>query len=106
MLGGQCGLTPDQVLDMNLSMLQAYIEGYQERMFDLQCLAVHQGFWAGYYQSKKPKPVHVILQKLFKEHSKRGKKHTQGNAEKPEVNLDQFMEREARRQAYLAKKRK
>lgn len=87
-------------------MLQAYIEGYQEHLFDLQCLAVHQGFWAGHYQSKKPKPVHVILQQMLKDHLKRGKKGTKGNTKKPEVDVDQFIERESRRQAFLAKKRK
>lgn len=36
-------------------------------MFDLQLVAVHQGYWSGYYnRAKKPKNLEAILKKLFK----------------------------------------
>lgn len=59
------GLTPDQVLDMNLDTFNAYVEGYGDRLFDLQLLSVHTGFWAGYYTgSKKPKSIKKIIELL------------------------------------------
>lgn len=106
MLGGQCGLTPDQVLDMNIPMVRAMVEGYQEHLFDLQCLAVHQGHWAGYFQSKKPKPASSILEKMERDHRrelKRAKSKGKSVA-KPEVNVDQFLQREQRRMAFMARK--
>lgn len=67
----QCGLLPDQVLNMDLVTLNACIEGYQDHMFDLKCIAVVQGFWAGYYSNtKKPKPVSKILDSMVEAHTK------------------------------------
>lgn len=91
---------------MNIPMLQAYIEGYQEHLFDLQCLAVHQGYWAGYYQSKKPRPANVVLEKMIQEHSKAKKSKNKSSLPKPEVNVDQFLAREARRKAYMARRKR
>lgn len=104
MLGAQCGLTPDQVLDMNITMLEACIAGYQERLFDQQCIAVQQGYWAGYYQSKKPKPVNSILDRMIREHEKDiKKKHSENkNIPKPQVDVETFLRREERRKAYIA----
>lgn len=52
---------------MNLNTLNAVILGYQDRLFDSQCLAVHQGFWSGYYsiRTQRPKPVRTILQTMI-----------------------------------------
>lgn len=52
---------------MPLDVLKAVIKGYSDHVFDLQLLAVHQGYWAGYYgRSKKPKNLETILKKMFK----------------------------------------
>lgn len=98
MLGAQAGLTADQVLDMNIPMLQAYLDGYQEKLFDQRCLAVHQGFWAGYYHSKKPKPPKVILKQMMRDYSKEKKRiQNKGkNIPKPDVDVEAFLERERR----------
>lgn len=85
-------------------MFQAFVDGYQEHLFDMECLAVHNGYWAGYYQSKKPKAVGTILEKMVREHTK-AKKSTNKNVPKPEVNIKLFMEREQRRMAYLERKK-
>ncbi len=85
-------------------MFRACVNGYQEHLFDMQCLAVQQGFWAGYYQSKKPKPVNIIIEKLERERRKvlnKGK-----NIPKPEVDVSKYLEREARRLKYLASKKR
>lgn len=66
-IGAQCGLKPDEVLDMSLDVFKAVIKGYSDHIFDLQLVAVHQGYWSGYYsRSKKPKNLETILKKLFK----------------------------------------
>lgn len=43
-------------------MLQAYTEGYKDRVFAEQIQSVQIGYWAGYYsRSKRPKnPSNVI----------------------------------------------
>lgn len=82
--------------------LRAVIAGYQEHLFDLQCLAVHQGYWAGYYSnSKKPKSLNSILKKLFTEHRKSKIKVATKALPKPEVDLDTFMQRERKLNAFL-----
>lgn len=95
---------PDQVLDMNIPMLQAYVDGYQNYMFDMQCLAVHQGYWAGYYQSKKPKSVSKVLQKMEIERNKL-KKINGSKVPKPEVDVNRYLGLEEKRMKYLANKR-
>lgn len=88
---------------MNMPMLQAYIEGYQERLFDRQCLAVHQGFWAGYYQSKKPKSIKTVLTQLIRDHEKQKLKEKNIEVKKPEVDVEAFLEQERRLKASLQK---
>lgn len=72
-------------------------------MFDLKCLMVHAGYWAGYYSStKKPKPLGTVLEQLSTEFTKEQNKNTgSGTAEKPDVDVDLFLQREQRRLAML-----
>lgn len=52
---------------MSLDMFKAVVKGYSDHIFDLQLVAVHQGYWAGYYnRAKKPKNLETVLKKLFK----------------------------------------
>lgn len=92
---------------MNIPMLQAYIDGYQEHLFDMQCLAVHQGYWAGYYQSKKPKSASTILEKMVRDHNRALKREkSKGKSiPKPEVDVDKFLQLETKRAEFLARKR-
>lgn len=92
---------------MTVPMVQAFIEGYQERLFDNQCLAVQQGYWAGYYQSKKPKSANSVIEKMIRDHDKsRRKKHNAGkNIPKPEVDMDRFLRLEQKRMEFLARKK-
>lgn len=93
---------------MNIDMLQAYVEGYQERLFDEKCLAVQQGYWAGYFRSKRPRPLGDVLSKLDQEHQKMVKnKHKKGkNVPKPEVDMDRFLRLEQKRMQYLESNRR
>lgn len=92
---------------MNIPMVQAFIEGYQEHLFDNQCLAVQQGYWAGYYQSKKPKSANSIIEKMIRDHDKAKKaKHNAGkNIPKPEVDMERFLRLEQKRKEFLARKK-
>lgn len=52
---------------MSLDVFRAVIQGYSDHIFDLQLVAVHQGYWSGYYnRMKKPKNLEAILKKMFK----------------------------------------
>lgn len=81
---------------MNLVTLMAFIEGYQEHLFDLKCIAVYQGYWAGYYsKAKKPMQLSAVLNRLLSEHRKASKKK-KGKKPSPltDVDVDAFLERE------------
>lgn len=85
---------PEQVLSMSLSTFQAVVEGYQEHLFDLKCLTVYAGYWAGYYSNTKhPSGIGSILQKLFNEH-RASKEAKNKNSERPEVDVEKFLQRE------------
>lgn len=93
---------------MNLSTLQAYVEGYQDHLFDLKCVAVYQGFWTGYYSnSKKPKSLTAVLSILSKEHLKAKKQRGKSSSiSKPaaEVEVEKFLAMERKRLAVKTKK--
>ena len=73
---------------MNLPMYRSVVEGYQEHLFDLKCLAVYQGYWTGYYSnSKHPKNLSSVLSSLMREHYK-AKKKAKGHISKPAVDVD------------------
>lgn len=56
---------------MSLDMFKAVVKGYSDHMFDLQLIAVHQGYWSGYYnRAKKPKSLETILSKMFRAREK------------------------------------
>lgn len=96
-IGSQCGLKPDEVLDMSLDMFRAVIQGYSDHIFDLQLVAVHQGYWSGYYnRAKKPKNLETILKKLLKVKEKsEAKPHQQKKVE--DVDVETFLAREQMR---------
>lgn len=101
-IGAQCGLKPDEVLDMSLDVFRAVTRGYSDHLFDLQILAVHQGYWAGYYsRAKKPKGLDTVLKKLLKAKSNDNKKKSHKKA--TEVDVDTFLMREQIRLSKLNK---
>lgn len=79
---------------MSLDMLKAVIQGYSDHIFDLQLIAVHQGYWSGYYnRAKKPKNLESILKKLFKSKQKEDTKpYKQKKVE--DVDVERFLEME------------
>ena len=82
---------------MSLDVFRAVIQGYSDRMFDMQVLAVHQGYWSGYYNKvKKPKSMNTILQKMLRARDKvRNTNSAQPHTD--EVDVATFLERERKR---------
>lgn len=75
---------------MSLDVFKAVIKGYSDHIFDLQLVAVHQGYWAGYYsRAKKPKNIETILKKLFKAKEKGEDKPKQKKVE--DVDVEKFL---------------
>ena len=78
-------------------MFRAVIQGYSDRIFDLQILAVHQGYWAGYYsRAKKPKSLETILNKMSRDKNKVERKAS-GKTKAEDVDVATFLEREKKR---------
>lgn len=88
-----------------MSTLMSYVEGYQEHLFDLRCVAVYQGFWAGYYsRSKKPKTLSSVLTSLLTEHSKATKgKKSKLKKSAADVDVEAFLSQERAFRAKLNK---
>jgi hypothetical protein len=82
---------------MSLDMFKAVVKGYSDHIFDLQLVAVHQGYWSGYYnRAKKPKNLETILKKLFKAKEKvEDRPHKQKKVE--EVDVESFLAMERMR---------
>ena len=74
-------------------------------MLDYDMLAAKSGFWSGYYSmSKKPKPLNVILEQLYKQYKgievQKKRKHAD------DVDVEAFLQREAEFQARLSEMEK
>ena len=80
---------------MTLTQFTAMVEGYQERLADQQEIAVHNGYWAGYYSSSgRKKPVKTILDKL------ENARHKQSGSRAPDVDVESLeLERKFKEQA-------
>ena len=79
---------------MSLDVFKAVVKGYSDHIFDLQLVAVHQGYWAGYYnRAKKPKNLETVLKKMFK--AKEKNEDGFGKQKKvEEVDVESFLARE------------
>lgn len=79
---------------MSLDVLKAVIQGYSDHIFDLQLLAAHQGYWAGYYnRAKRPKNLGAVLKKMLK--VKEQSEHKQTRVD--DVDVETFLAREQMR---------
>lgn len=86
---------------MTLDTFNACIEGYEDRLFDMQLTSVHTGFWSGYYtKGKHPRSMKSIITALIRARKKSPQQHAD------EVDVEEFQRREAeflRRKAELEK---
>jgi hypothetical protein len=83
-------------------MLKSVIQGYSDHIFDLQLIAVHQGYWSGYYnRAKKPKSLESVIKKMFKA---KEKENTPRKKEKSNtVDVDSFLAMERLRLSQMKK---
>lgn len=85
-VGAQCGLKPNDVLDMSLDMLKACIQGYSDHLFDLETVGIKAGFWAGYYsKAKRPRSYVRVIKDLIKK-----RRLGKSPANKPNVDVEAF----------------
>ena len=90
-------MKPNEVLDMSLDMFKAVVKGYSDHIFDLQLVAVHQGYWSGYYsRAKKPKNLETVLKKLFKAKEK-GEDSPYKQKKVEDVDVEGFLAKERMR---------
>ena len=76
---------------MSLDVFKAVVKGYSDHIFDLQLVAVHQGYWSGYYsRAKKPKSLDTILKKLFKAKEK-GEDKPNKQKKVEDVDVEKFL---------------
>lgn len=76
---------------MSLEVLQAYVSGYTDHLFDMQVLAVQSGYWAGYYgNAKHPKNPKDILAKMAR------KREHQPGKPAPDVDVEAYLATEQR----------
>lgn len=87
---------------MPLDVFKAVVKGYSDHIFDLQLLAVHQGYWSGYYnRAKKPKSLESILKKMFNTRNKNEGKSKRKKAE--DVDVEKFLAMEHLRLSQMKK---
>lgn len=85
---------------MSLDMFKACIDGYADRLLDQQILALQTGHWAAYYVgSKHPKSAVKIAAEMQKHHKAADKR----TKPKPDVDVERFMQQEARFRARVRK---
>lgn len=77
---------------MSLEVLNAYLAGYSDHLFNLQLLSIQQGYWAGYFtRAKKAKPLKKIIDELVKGRTKKAPKRLE---DKPDVDVEAFLQAE------------
>ena len=90
-IGSQCGLKPDEVLDMSLDVFRACVKGYADSLFDKQVLTVQAGYWAAYFaNSKHPKSVSNIITDMSRKHQQKQLSNNK-NVNKPEVDVEAYL---------------
>lgn len=82
---------------MSLDVFKAVVQGYSDHIFDLQVVAVHQGYWSGYYnRTKKPKGLDKIIRKMFQTKSKKDSQPDK-RTRAEDVDVETFLAREQKR---------
>ena len=84
---------------MSLDMVQACIAGYADSLIDKQVVAVQTGYWSAYFaNSKHPKSVKQISESIMRKHEGAQSKTS---SPRPDVDVEAFLEQEARFKAKL-----
>lgn len=80
---------------MTLDVFNSVVQGYNDRIIDMQALTAQIGYWSAYYQSKRPSKINKIVQNIMGNKFKKSK----GPTITQEADVAKFEEREARRMA-------
>lgn len=96
-MGSHAGIKPNDVLDMTMEELQAFLDGFNNRLMDQHVQAINSGYWAGYYTNsgRKAKAPATHIKKLMQAGTKK-KRKTAG---------DEGMEQQVARFEALERKR-
>lgn len=87
---------------MQLDMFNAYVMGYSDQLLDQQILAMQTGHWAAYFVgSKHPKSTKELAEKMLKDHLKQDAKFKNPSAPRPDVDVEAYLEQEARFKAKM-----
>lgn len=87
---------------MSLDAFMAVVQGYTDRLLDQQILAVQTGYWAAYYTgSKHPKSVQQLAEDMVRKHQRK-QDAADMSIPRPEVDVNAFLEKEAKFKAKLA----
>lgn len=87
---------------MQLDMFNAYVRGYSDQLLDQQILAMQTGHWAAYFVgSKHPKSTKELAEKMLKDHLKQDAKLKNPSAPRPDVDVEAYLEQEARFKAKM-----
>ena len=87
---------------MSLDVFTAYTKGYADRLLDQQILAMQTGHWAAYFVgSKHPKSPKELAKSMQMAHAKQDAKTQNPSAPRPDVDVENFLEMEARFKAKM-----
>ena len=87
---------------MSLDMFIAYTKGYADRLLDQQIIAMQTGHWAAYFVgSKHPKSPKELAKTMQMAQAKQDAKISNPSAPRPDVDVEGFLEMEARFKAKM-----
>lgn len=86
---------------LNFDTLNAVLEGHNDKLLDLEMLAIKTGFWSAYYtHAKHPMSLDRIIEQIqdaYNGKESKSRKHVDT------VDVDAFLQREAEFKARLLK---
>ena len=81
-----------------MDMFKAAVDGFSDRLFEYQVLAVHVGFWSGYYSNAShPRSLDSVVTSMRNKHKANG----QGQVHSEDVDVEAFLAMERRFQEQL-----
>ena len=87
---------------MSLDVFIAYTKGYADRLLDQQIIAMQTGHWAAYFVgSKHPKSPKELAKAMQMAHAKQDAKNQNPSAPRPDVDVEGFLEMEAKFKAKM-----
>ena len=87
---------------MSLDVFTAYTKGYSDQLLDQQIIAMQTGHWAAYFVgSKHSKSPNELAKNMQKAHAKQDANTKNPSAPRPDVDVEGFLEKEAKFKAKM-----